>query len=157
MSLGRLVGTDRAAMRPPPLAAAPAPPPQPARCWRGRCWRAIGWGLFGLGLVGMALPLLPTTIFWILAVLAFERSDPRMAAKIRAWPGVGPAIADFLDHGVIARRGKLASLLALGVAAALLFLTLDPHWPFFIAIGVMSAVAAFIASRRERPPPRPAE
>src|SRR3546814_18506880 len=72
-----------------------------------------------LGLVGVVLPVLPTTIFWIIAAACFAKSCPAMARKIYAWPGVGPAVEAFLSHGVIARRAKIGAGIGKGVAAVL--------------------------------------
>ncbi len=118
-----------------------------------KIWRLIGWALFALGLVGLALPVLPTTGFWILAVLALQRSDPELADKIRRWPRVGPAVSDFLDHGVISTRGKLAALGAMGVSALLLAWAL-PNGPlFWTSLAGLSAGALFVSTRRSRPRP----
>src|SRR3546814_6271591 len=77
------------------------------RAW---AWTALGYGFFAVGLVGIALPVLPTTIFWIAAAACFAKGCPAMARRIYAWPGVGPAVEAFLSHGVIARRGKVGAI-----------------------------------------------
>lgn len=120
---------------------------------RGRAfWRAVGAGLFGLGLLGIALPLLPTTIFWILAVLAVRRSDPELAERIRAWPTIGKTVSDFLDHGVIAPRGKTAALTAMAVSAGLLLWRLETGPILLVALAGLAAAAAYVASRPGRAP-----
>lgn len=118
-------------------------------------WRGVGWTLFAIGLAGLVLPLLPTTIFWILAVLALGKADPELARRIRAWPQVGPAVADFLDHGVIAPRGKLAALIGLGAGAVAANFLIGPG-PWLIGVlAVMAAVALYVLSRRSYAPGSP--
>lgn len=115
---------------------------------RGRLfWRALGGGLFGLGLLGIALPLLPTTIFWILAVLTVRRSDPALAARILAWPTIGKTVSDYLDHGVIATRGKIAALTAMAISAGLILWRVEPELIRIIALICLAGAAAHVATR----------
>lgn len=67
----------------------------------------LGYFLFALGFVGIFLPALPTILFWIGAVWCFARSSQKMYDKIISWPKIGPQIKDYLDHGVISRKGKI--------------------------------------------------
>lgn len=113
-------------------------------------WRATGFALFGIGCVGLVLPLLPTTIFWILAALAFRKSHPEMAARIRAWPGVGPAISDFLDHGVVSPAGKRASLIAMALSAGLLALIGVDGLALGLSLACLAAAAIYVATRPSR-------
>lgn len=119
---------------------------------RGRLfWRLIGGGLFAIGLVGLVAPLLPTTIFWILAVLALQKADPAFAARIRAWPRVGPAVSAYLDHGVVTARGKLAAMIGMGASGAILALTLPPDWPLALALACLAAVSGYLLTRPSKP------
>lgn len=115
-------------------------------------WRLLGWALFAIGLVGLVTPVLPTVGFWILAVLVLQRADPALARRIRNHPKVGPSVSLFLDHGVIAPRGKLAALTAMGASAALLAALLTPGVALFLALGGIAVGALFVATRPTRPP-----
>lgn len=124
-------------------------PPQ-RRTPAQRLWRAIGAGLFGLGLLGLALPVLPTVPFWILAVFALQRSDPAMAERIRRWPGVGPVVAEFVDHGVMRPASKRAALIGIAIAALIVSLTVPVGPAFYLAIGGMAVGALYVATRPTR-------
>lgn len=119
-------------------------------------WLLIGWLFFALGLIGAFLPVLPTTGFWILAVIAFERSNPRIASKIRSWPHFGPAVSTFLDHGVITRRGKIAALSAMALCAALL-IWLSSGVALWAGLGGIALGALYVGTRpsRKREPSQP--
>lgn len=124
------------------------PARRPRAAW---IWRWIGWALFGLGLIGLAVPVMPTTIFWILAVLALREADPRLTERILSWPRVGPAIANFIDHGAISSAGKTAALGGLGLGGVVASLSLGAGWPLWVCLSVLIGVAAYILTRPEPP------
>lgn len=115
-------------------------------------WRVVGGALFAVGLVGVVAPLLPTTIFWILAVLALQRSDPALAARIRAWPRIGRGVSDFLDHGVVSVSGKIAAMVGIGASALLIAWLTPPAWPQIVALAVLAAVSLYLLTRPSRAP-----
>ncbi|MCC7274637.1 MAG: YbaN family protein [Alphaproteobacteria bacterium] len=83
------------------------------------------WGghlLFALGAIGLALPLFPTTVFWIGAAWCYARSAPHLRARIFAWPAVGRPIRDYLVDGTAERGTKLLAVagMALGATGAIL-------------------------------------
>ncbi|KAG1263441.1 hypothetical protein G6F65_014523 [Rhizopus arrhizus] len=49
-------------------------------------WFALGWVMVGLGVIGALLPVMPTTIFLILAVGCFARSSPKFEQRLLAHP-----------------------------------------------------------------------
>lgn len=110
-------------------------------------WTAAGYGFFGIGLLGTVLPVLPTTIFWIIAAGCFAKGCPAMARKIFSWPGVGPAVETFLRHGVIARKAKRAALLGMTAAAVIVWLTPLPLPVALATIAVIALAALYVATR----------
>ena len=112
--------------------------------------KAAGAVLFAVGAVGILVPVLPTTVFWILAALCLARaSDPR-AARILDHPRFGPGIRLFLEHGVLTRPAKLASLAGMALGAALLA-PVAPAAPAAAAAGwgVLALSALYVAGRPE--------
>ena len=70
-----------------------------------------GHVLLGLGFIGMVLPLMPTTVFWIVAAACYSKSSPARFRRLIGRGRTGRVIKDFLDHGVISARGKWAATL----------------------------------------------
>jgi uncharacterized membrane protein YbaN (DUF454 family) len=118
-----------------------------ARRRRAWAWSALGYGFFGIGLVGAALPVLPTTIFWIAAAGCFVKGCPAMAHRIFAWPGIGPAVEAFLRHGVIRRKAKASALCGMAVAATVVLLTPLSLATSLATIGLIALAALYVVTR----------
>ena len=115
-------------------------------------WTATGYAFFGIGLLGTVLPVLPTTIFWIVAAGCFAKGCPAMARKIYAWPAIGPAVEAFLSHGVIGRKAKVSALLGMAGGSGIVLLTALPLPAKVVTIAVIALAALYVVSRPERLP-----
>lgn len=104
--------------------------------------QAAGYLFFATGFIGMLLPLLPTTIFWIIAAACFAKSAPGMHKRILSWPGIGPAIGDYLEHKIISQRSKTIALGGMGIAAVLIIAS--PLPPYITALPLLSLIFAAI-------------
>ncbi len=120
---------------------------------RRAIYLAGGIGFTGLGIVGAFLPLLPTTIFLILAAACFARSSPRLEAWLLDHPQFGPTLRAWRENGAIPTRGKI--LACLGMAGGFVgFYTFGHPRPWLaalVAVG-LAACAAFVVSRPAPPP-----
>ncbi len=113
--------------------------------------RIAGYVFFAIGFVGILLPLLPTTIFWIVAAVCFARSTPHMYQRILAWPGFGPAIDAYLTHGVIAPRGKAFALGGMALGAFIVTISPMPVSAIAFTLAAMALAAAYVATRPRAP------
>jgi uncharacterized membrane protein YbaN (DUF454 family) len=108
----------------------------------------LGLGFTALGVAGAFLPLLPTTVFLILAAACFAKSSPRLEAWILDHKQFGPLVRDWREHGAIPRRAKV--LACTGMAAGFVIFFLSVHPGLWLALGVAAALgacAAFVVSR----------
>lgn len=114
-------------------------------------WLCVGLTATGLGLIGVVLPLLPTTVFLILAAYAFARSSPRLHTWLVEHPRFGSAIVDWQMHGSINRNGKIAAVAVMALTWAISWVAGIGTVVLGIQAVVLVAVAAFILTRPSGP------
>lgn len=97
-----------------------APPRPAARPSRLRpLWLAAGFLFTGLGVLGLILPVLPGTIWFILAAAAFARGDERWEAWLLSRPVIGELVRDFRAGRGMPARAKWIACLSITLAVAL--------------------------------------
>ena len=128
-------------------------PPPPDIDGRNRVsravWLTLGLICVGLGAIGIVLPLLPTTIFLIIAAYAFARSSPRLHGWLMGHRVFGPVIKDWQARGAIRRPAKVMALISMVVIVTLSVLMGAPRLVWIIQILVLVPVALFIVTRPE--------
>lgn len=114
-----------------------------------RCFwfHAAGIIFVGLGFIGMALPVMPTTIFFILALGCFTRSSPKFANWLLTHPKFGHSLQLWQDHKVIPPKGKWGAGLGMLLGFVILALGQPPLWVLLVVAAVEIAVMAYILSR----------
>ncbi|HEY9237025.1 MULTISPECIES: YbaN family protein [Phenylobacterium] len=112
----------------------------------------LGLALTALGVVGAFLPLLPTTVFLILAAACFAKSSPRLEARILSHARFGPLVRDWRSHGVIPRRAKVLACIGMAIGFLIFFLSAHPAaWLALLVAAGLGACAAFVVSRPSAP------
>ena len=123
---------------------------QPRRRWPRPLLFALGWIFTALGVIGLILPLMPGTVFLILAAWCFSRSSPRFEAWLIGHPQLGPHVRLWRQTGAIARRAKYLACGSMVLSFALLTQTSAP--PVALAATAICLIGAgtYVASRPER-------
>lgn len=127
-----------------------APDPKPAGVrsrWRVLAYRAIGLAALGLAAAGVVLPLLPTTPFLLVAVWAFARGAPEFGERLYAHPKFGPFLRDWDERHAIPVSGKVASVIGMSLAFAMVLYRTDNLVIRAVSGAVLGAVAIYILTR----------
>jgi len=127
-----------------------SPPVSPLRTSRPGRIVFMGAGLFlvGLGLIGLVVPLMPTTIFLILAAWCFARSSPRLEAWLLDHPKFGPVLRAWRKDGAIPRKGKIMACTGMAAGFGLFLLMAHPTlWLMLLVAALMGGCALFVVTR----------
>jgi uncharacterized membrane protein YbaN (DUF454 family) len=107
-----------------------------------------GFVSLGLAIIGAILPVMPTTVFVILAAWCFARSSPKLERKLLDHPTFGPHILRWRENGAISRKGKMAAswAFALSIVIGLIF----APWPWSLApVAAAAIIGGWIWTRPE--------
>jgi uncharacterized membrane protein YbaN (DUF454 family) len=110
---------------------------------------AAGWLFTGIGIVGLILPLMPGTVFLILAAWCFSQSSPRFETWLLEHPRLGPHVRRWRETGSIARRAKFLACGSMLASFALLVMTDAPPIALWTAGAGLIAAGTYVASRPE--------
>lgn len=122
---------------------------QPTRRWRRPLFLVVGWLFTGLGVVGLILPLMPGTVFLILAAWCFSRSSPRFEAWLLGHPRLGLHVRRWRETGAIGRRAKYLACGSMALSFAVMAATDAPPLALWVAGASLIAAGSYVASRPE--------
>lgn len=100
---------------------------------------AVGFAALGLGILGAFLPLLPTTVFVLIAAYCFARSSERFYTALLESRHFGPLVRDWQAHRCIARRSKV-------YAISLIVLTFSITVGLFVSSGFVRAALVVLGA-----------
>ncbi|AJE48222.1 hypothetical protein SAMN05443573_10650 [Celeribacter indicus] len=107
----------------------------------------LGWLCIALGMVGVVLPVMPTTVFVILAAFFFAKGSPRLRAKLLNHPYFGPQIRNWEETGAIPRNIKVLSITMM-LTSFVPTLLLRISWPWLALQATLIVLGAlYIVTR----------
>jgi uncharacterized membrane protein YbaN (DUF454 family) len=108
----------------------------------------LGWLMLVLGFIGAFVPLMPTTIFLILASWFFARSSPRLEAWLLGHPRFGTTLRAWNETGAVPRHAKIMACLGMTAGFALFWIGAHPSfWLGAIVAALMLGSALYVVTR----------
>lgn len=108
----------------------------------------LGWICLALGVVTLFLPLLPTTVFLLVALWALSQSSAPGYRWLREHPRLGPTMREWDDHGVIPPRAKVFAITGLVSSEGVIGFFADDNWLVALIVGLVTVpVGIYIVTR----------
>jgi len=112
-------------------------------------------GLFLLGMIcvalggaGLVLPVLPSTIFLLIALWDFSRSSDRFHTWLYHHPHFGGPLRRWHQHRVIPLPAKVAAVSMMAASLAFVTLFVAEDWVLPSVLGaILGTVAAYVVTR----------
>lgn len=115
---------------------------------RRTTFKLLGLGCVAAGIVGIFLPVMPTTIFFILAAGAFARSSPELERRILEHPKYGPPVRNWRENGVVPVKAKLYALSGMAFGFIVFLWVVHPQLWLAVAVGLfMVACGLYVGTR----------
>lgn len=115
-------------------------------------WLLVGYVATGLAIVGVLLPLMPSTVFLLVAVYAFARSSPRLHTWLTTHPQFGPLIDDWNRYGAVRPQAKAAAIAGMVLSLGITWILGVGTTLLIAQAAVLAIVAVFLLSRPNGPP-----
>jgi uncharacterized membrane protein YbaN (DUF454 family) len=96
--------------------------------WERRFYGLLGILMLLLAGIGAILPVMPTTIFVILAAACFGRASPRWEAYLLQHPKYGPSLVAWREEGAISRKGKGFAVAGITFGLVIFWMCSKPSW-----------------------------
>lgn len=119
------------------------------------CWW-VRYALFSLGIVslvlgiaGIFLPVMPSTVFFIIALWSFSKSSVRMHYWLYTHEHFGPTLQAWHHHRLIPKRAKYLAISCMTLSVVFVALFVAETWmlPTVIA-AILAPIAGYIATRK---------
>lgn len=109
---------------------------------------AGGFLSLGIGALGVILPVLPTTVFVLIAAGCFARSSPRFYHWLLANRVFGPLIRDWRQSRSVPLRAKITAVVMIAlVGGATIIWFIDALWLRLLLAVILTSVATWLVTR----------
>lgn len=112
---------------------------------------ALGFVSVVCGIIGLFVPVWPSTIFFIIAVGLFAKSNPAAEEKLLQHPRIGPTLRNWRESRSISRRSKLSASVTIAVMIGISIYFVGPVW---LKVGLALVAVALIIFLCTRPEPK---
>jgi uncharacterized protein len=107
----------------------------------------VGCVLLAAGVIGYFVPLMPGTVFLILAAGCFARSSRRLENWLLTHPRLGPSVIAWRTNRAIPRKAKIIAIISMAVSFTILLFVHLSLAAIAISGGLLAASALFVGTR----------
>lgn len=115
---------------------------------------SLGLLCLALGYIGAVTPVMPSTIFFIIALWAFKRSSPRLEDWLLNRSFVGPTLQDWENERSMRLRTKIFAIamvwVSIGFSVYVVLARHRPVWVVWVLVAVAVALTVFLSSIRTK-------
>ncbi len=130
-------------------------PPATSRRYMRPVFFVAGCICVVVGVAGVMLPVLPGTVFLIIAAACFARSSRSFENWLITHPKLGPQVVAWRETGAIATRTKVVAIGSMAASYVLIWFSGAPMIARIVSAVLLVASAVFVASRPVPPPVPP--
>lgn len=113
----------------------------------------FGWINVGLGVLGMVLPVMPTTVFLLIALWAFSKSSLRFHRWLYSHPRLGRTLRAWHTHRVIPLKAKLLAVGTMSASLTYVSVVVAEDWMLPVALAaLLGGLALWIVTRPSQAP-----
>tara|TARA_R110000737_G_scaffold320012_1_gene331416 strand:+ start:33 stop:428 length:396 start_codon:yes stop_codon:yes gene_type:complete len=121
-------------------------------CYKNLWFKALGLILVALGIIGIVLPVMPTTIFFILALTCFTRSSPALEQWLLNHPRYGVTLKQWQAYKVVPVKAKCYAAIGMLIGFIFLLYSAAPIWVICLVAVVEVSVMIYLILRPSCPP-----
>ena len=115
-------------------------------------FKALGLLLVAFGIIGIVLPVMPTTIFFILALTCFTRSSPALEQWLLNHPRYGVTLKQWQAHKVVPVKAKCYAAIGMLIGFIFLLYSNAPIWVICLVAVIEVSVMIYLILRPSSPP-----
>tara|TARA_Y100000996_G_scaffold412700_1_gene399393 strand:+ start:3268 stop:3624 length:357 start_codon:yes stop_codon:yes gene_type:complete len=114
---------------------------------RKKIYLVLGLMFMSIGILGYILPILPGTIFMILAAYCFLHSSETLYKKIVEHPTYGYPIKQYIENNFIQRNTKIIILLSIWLATLTSIYYVNLNLYLNIAVLILAILGSIVVMK----------
>lgn len=111
-----------------------------------RFWKAVTFFWLMLAGIGAVLPLMPTTVFLLLAAWSAPKASPKLEKWLYEHPKFGPPLRAWRDERAVSMKGKITALVLMCISWSIIFYRYDVSIVSIMLGGLFLCVLTFLFS-----------
>lgn len=110
---------------------------------------ALGFGSVAAGVIGFFVPIWPSTVFFIVALALFAKSNPEAERRLLEHPRIGQALRDWRSENAISRKSKVTASILIVVTIGVSIYFSEVLWLRWLLVVIAILLVIFLCTRRE--------